>query len=266
MISCHRMAVRPQSQWSRSCFHLAALIAGFSNVLLQAEAHAEFVGSSGATQVTQLESGGFQYQYTITNTSDSALLTGWAIPFFDDAATSFVGGESSIFAPTGWSWTFTALTPDTTNTAWGYVAADDPKNATYGAPGTAFDNPPYALAFFPDFNNIEDLSQTAILPGASLGGFGYVSPYGSGVNVPFVAVMIIPPTGPINDITDLFQLTIGDPVTPQTPGFPNTAQVPEPTPLVMLLTGGLTALVASARRQRNPSRDARKQPGLTPLA
>lgn len=252
MISCQRIAVHPQSQWSRSCFRLAALISGLSSVLAGTAARAEFVGSSGATQVTQLESGGYQYQYTITNTSDTALLSGWAIPFFDDAATSFVGGESSIFAPAGWSWTFTALTPDNTNTAWGYVAADDPKNATYGAPGTAFDNPPYALAFFPDFTNIDDLSLTAILPGASLGGFGYVSPYGSGVNVPFISVMIIPPTGPVSDITDLFQLTIGDPVIPQTPGFPNTTQTPEPASLVMLLTGSLTALCVSARRKRKP--------------
>lgn len=203
-------------------------------ILAPHSAQAVFVGASSATQTTDLGGGNTEYRYTITNTSNSGgpNMLEWAIPFFDDAATSFVGGESSIFAPPGWDHLFTALTPAAPgDTSWDYVAADDPKNDTYGAPGTAFDNPPYALVFytFSDF----------VPAGDSRGDFGFVSSY-SGANVPFIAGF------------DNLQLTIGDPIGPITPSFPvsnfSIGQFPEPTSLTLLALGALAAI--SWRRRR----------------
>src|SRR5262245_49142363 len=131
------------------------------------------IAASAATTVTPTSDGNYQYDYTITNTSTpvdtSPSLIIWAIPFFDNADNSFIGGEAGITAPTGWTSLFTPLTPSdpTSDALWSYLAADDPKNATYGAPGSAFENPPYALVFF-----IDPLAQplASIAPGTSLGG------------------------------------------------------------------------------------------------
>lgn len=237
MLPFQRQVLGSRSQRSFLCrFVFIGLIAGLSALADAGLARAEFIGSSAATVVTPAEGGGFEYRYTITNTSTEggpSLLT-WGMPFFDNAAASFVNGEASIFAPAGWTWIFTELTPSTSNDLWGYVAADDPKNDTYGAPGSAFDNPPYALVFLVDIFNG---NTTGILPGGSLGDFGYVSPY-SGVNVPFIAGF--------NNL----QLTIGDPIGPQTPTFPVATQdVPEPTSMVMLVTGGLVVISAMGFRR-----------------
>lgn len=212
-------------------------------ILLASDVRGEvIVSASAATEVTPVE-GGFRYSYTITNTSlvgEGPGLLAWGMPFFDDAASSFVDGEASVFAPDGWTWLFTPLTSTSDDSLWGYVAADDPKNDTYGAPGSAFDDPPYALVFYADFPTEEGQTLQVIEPGGSLGGFGYVSPF-DGVNVPFIAAF------------DNLQLTIGDPVAPRTPSFPAAVQsVPEPAGAMFLLVGAVAAGVYSgvARKRR----------------
>jgi hypothetical protein len=198
---------------------------------------ADFVGASSVTTVTPVD-GGFQYNYAITNTSPlggPSLLT-WALPFFNDAATSFVGGESSIFAPDGWTWLFTPVSSPTSSD-WGYLAADDPKSATYAAPGTAFENPPYALVFLVDLGSISlgEPSQ-AIAPGAAFGGFGFISPF-EGAAVPFLAGF------------DNLTVAIGDPVAPRTPSFPAAEAVPEAPSLGLVAAGGATLCLAAGLRR-----------------
>ena len=159
----------------------------------------------------------------------------WAMPFFDDAETSFTDGESSIFAPPGWTSLFTAVDPALPDDElWGYVAADDPKNDTYGAPGTAFESAPYALVFLPELLNPDF---APVLPGESLGGFGYTSPF-TGTNVPFIAGF------------ENGELSIGDPVAPQTPSFPDSASVPEPGSALLLLGGFMVFAGARVWRKR----------------
>lgn len=188
-------------------------------ILHSGPALAEVIPASSVSTVLTPAGSDFEYSYTITNTTDvggAGLLT-WAMPFFDDADSSFTGGESSIVTPEGWSSLFTPVDPATPDDGlWDYVAADDPKNDTYGAPGSAFAEAPYALVFF----GIEP-----ILPGESLAGFGYTSPF-TGTNVPFIAGF------------DNLELSIGDPVVPETPSFPGSAQsVPEPASALVLLGG-----------------------------
>ena len=136
------------------------------------------IAASAQTTVTPTADGNFQYDYTITNTSDTEgpNLIVWGMPFFDSAANSFVGGDSAIVAPAGWTFLFAELTPSdpASQELWSYVAADDPKNASYGAPGSAFDNPPDALVFF-----IDPFASplASITPGQSLGGFSYISQF-----------------------------------------------------------------------------------------
>lgn len=210
---------------SRAFLVCAALAIGPA---MERRAAAEVIAASAATVVTPV-AGGFEYSYTITNTSEAGGpgLIAWAMPFFDDAAGSFVG---EISAPAGWGVLFTALTPSTTDDEiWDYLAADDPKNDSYGAPGSAFDNPPYALLFFAD----PFASTPGIAPGASLGGFSYVSPF-EGVNIPFIAGY------------DNLALTIGDPIAPRTENFP--AAVPAPASVVLLFAGAATLLAAAGVR------------------
>jgi hypothetical protein len=230
----------PSVSRSSSLLLRATLVLALPGLMLTDTAHAGFIGASASSSVTLLGDGNFAYQYTITNTSEAGEpnLSAWVLPFFDDEATTFV--EDSIFAPAGWTWLFTAVSGPGDLSDWEYLATDDPKNATYGAPGSAFENPPYALVFLPDLVGIllGEVDYNPIAPETSLSGFGYVSPFG-GTNAPFIAVY------------EDGQLTIGDPAIPQTPSFPSAQSIPEPTSLVLCGLGAIGALVIGRRRRRS---------------
>ena len=165
----------------------------------------------------------FLYSYSIVNMTGTVTLTvaeqvfGFSLPFFDDQATSIVGGF--ITAPTLWSFEFVTATPGN----WGYDPTTDPSADSYDAEASAFIAPPFVLRFFTD--------TAPVLPYETLPGFSFLSQFGSG-------------NGPV--VVELsYNIAMIDPPQPITPNSP----IPEPSTM-LLLGSGLAGLGFFRRRKK----------------
>ena len=201
--------------------------------------------------VNESSPGVFDYSYTIDNSADSpsfAILVellglqvnGFALPLFDSADTSILGGEGGLSAPEGWTGQVTASAGH-----WAYDPALDPLSDTYGVDPNAFLAPPLVVLFSTDDPD------RFVDPGTSLAGFGFSSGFGPGD---------APVTIHATADGQSFAL-IEDPPYPATPNSPHA--IPEPLSAGLAALGGC-ALIGYLRRRRWTRDKARRSfPGRT---
>ncbi len=216
-----------------------------------------FSGAAQAERISHVESntvanadGTFTYNFTVFNDSTTdeggvtSVIFDWEMPYFDDAGITNIQSPLDI-SGYGGTWDYAIETIGIANgeTGWDGVANwQDPSDPFYAGATSAYTTATKVLHWYVLDVCGDGCFDGEIFPGQSLSGFGFTSPYGP-TGAPYQASWRdeLPRTGDPD-------FPLAGPNSPTVNGNPN--EVPEPTSLVLLGLGLLSAFGMSRRKTK----------------